>query len=289
MADADGHVTWRETWSSTADIVGDRTVARWLCETASGCDAGEFDAELDEMVTARSGVHLDSMVRRVLDGEPVQYVMGRWAFRHLDLMVDPRVLIPRPETELIVEHVTAFLRQGRAPHRVADLGTGSGAIGLSLLHEMPPDSVEVWMTDASRDALDVARANAAGVGRRAAGARFAHGEWFGALPGELSGSFDAIVSNPPYIADDDAEVHESVREHEPHAALFAGEDGLRDLRVIIEGAPRWLRPSGLLIVEMGHTQQSAVTGLFASSGYEGIEILQDLAGRARFVLGRAAG
>lgn len=287
MADQNGHVTWRETWAATTDTLGDRVTARWLCETASGCDAAEFDSELDAMVTARSGLHLDAMVRRVLDGEPVQYVMGRWAFRHLDLMVDPRVLIPRPETELIVEHVLAHLNGRPAPHRVVDLGTGSGAIGLSLLHELPPDAAEVWMTDLSHDALDVARANAAGVGRRASGARFVQGEWFAALPATLAGSFDAVVSNPPYIAEHDPEVHESVRAHEPHGALFSGSDGLGDLRAVVGGAALWLRPGGMLIVEMGHTQAEQVAALFAENGYVGVATRHDLAGRPRFTLGLA--
>ncbi len=286
MADAFGHISWRELWKNTADIIGDRAVARWLCETASGCDAHEFDAELNELVSARSGIHLDAMVRRVLNGEPVQYVMGRWAFRHLDLMVDSRVLIPRPETELIVEHVMSFLQSRPAPYVVADVGTGSGAIGLSLLHELPLGCADVWMTDVSPDAIDVARANAAGIGRPAARAKFAVGSWCDALPDQVKGSLDAVVSNPPYISVHDTEVDESVLKHEPHSALFAGDDGLDDIRILTQQVSNWLAPGGLFIVEMGYQQADDVRRLFEHAGYRNIETHTDLAGKPRFTAGQ---
>ena len=285
MANSDGHITWRELWHNTTEIVGDRVIARWLCETASGCDANEFNAELDELVSARSGIHLDAMVRRVLDGEPVQYVMGRWAFRHLDLMVDSRVLIPRPETELIVDHVLTFLRLRPQPHVIADLGTGSGSIGLSLLHELPLGSADVWMTDVSSDAIDVARANAAGIGRPAAKAHFAIGSWCDALPQSMKRSFDVVVSNPPYIAIDDPEVDDTVLSHEPHGALFSGDDGLADIHTVATQSPDWLAPGGLVIVEMGYTQAEAVRDIFANAGLVNVETHNDLAGKPRFTAG----
>ena len=250
MTNSEAHVTWREMVKRTQDDVGERTVAQWLCEHASGCDANEFSDILDELVSERSAQHLQSMLARYAKGEPLQYVMGRWAFRRLDLLVDSRVLIPRPETELLVEHVTRYALQkirdfGRGVV-IADLGTGSGAVGLSVLHELPFESAEVWMTDVSEDALHVARANAAGVGRNAVGARFGHGSWYEALPEDLRGSLDVIVSNPPYIADGDPLVGESVLNWEPHNALFAGADGLNDLRAVVSGAVHWLVPGGLL-------------------------------------------
>lgn len=289
MADANGHITWRDLWKNTADIVGDRAVARWLCETASGCDSREFDAELNELVSARSGLHLDAMVRRVLDGEPVQYVMGRWGFRHLDLMVDSRVLIPRPETELIVDIALAFLKQRPQPHVIADLGTGSGAIGLSLLHELPLATADVWMTDVSPDAIDVARANAAGIGRPAAKAHFAVGSWCDALPQSLKGSFDVVVSNPPYIALGDSEVDESVLNHEPHSALFAGTDGLDDIRLLTTQSAQWLAPGGMFVTEMGYTQADSVTELLLTAGFVNVETHRDLADKPRFVSGFVTG
>lgn len=282
----DGTATWRGAVSATAARVGDERAARWLCETASGADdAEEFRLMLDDTVSARAAAHLESMVTRVEAGEPLQYALGRWAFRRLDLMVDRRVLIPRPETELIVDHVLAHLRTLGRPAVVVDLGTGSGAIGLSVLHEMPPGSVDVWMTDESEDALDVARANAAGVARSASGARFARGNWYSALPGSLQGTVDAVVSNPPYVATDDPELDESVSDWEPEGALIAGSDGLDDLRIIISGAHEWLRPGGLLVVEIGHSQGQAVIDLYHGSGMGDIRVRQDLAGRDRFVGG----
>ena len=289
MTNSEAHVTWREMVKRTQDDVGERTVAQWLCEHASGCDANEFSDILDELVSERSAQHLQSMLARYAKGEPLQYVMGRWAFRRLDLLVDSRVLIPRPETELLVEHVTRYALQkirefGRGV-AIADLGTGSGAVGLSVLHELPFESAEVWMTDVSEDALHVARANAAGVGRNAVGARFGHGSWYEALPEDLRGSLDVIVSNPPYIATGDPLVGESVLNWEPHNALFAGVDGLNDLRAVVSGAVNWLVPGGLLAVEMGFTQANVVSQLFESAGFNNVSVHKDLAGLDRFVTG----
>jgi release factor glutamine methyltransferase len=285
MSNPDGHITWRELMASTADVLGDAPIAKWLCEHASGLDADEFVAELDELVNARSGIHLDAMIRRVLDGEPVQYVMGRWAFRYLDLMVDQRVLIPRPETELMVDIALRHVGASKGPFKMADLGTGSGAVGLSLLHELPLNSAIVWMTDMSTDAIDVARANAAGIGRPATGARFEVGSWWDALPSDIVGLCDVVVSNPPYIAHGDAEVDTSVNQWEPHSALFSGDDGLDDIRVIASGAPQWLRPGGLLVVEMGYTQGLQVSEMFSGAGLENVIVHKDLAGHDRFVSG----
>ena len=202
---------WREVLADTQLALGSERDARLLCEHAAGLDANEFSASLDEAVTQRMALHLQEMVRRRISGEPLQYVMGRWAFRHLDLLVDSRVLIPRPETELVAETALQFARASN-PRVVVDLGTGSGAIGLSLALELPLDGTTVWLTDNSLDALDVARANAAGIGRAGANVRIAHGDWFDALPGELRGTIDVLVSNPPYIAVGDSEVDATVVE-----------------------------------------------------------------------------
>jgi release factor glutamine methyltransferase len=154
-----------------------------------------------------------------------------------------------------------------------------------LLHELPPGAATVWMTDSSGDALDVARANAAGIGRSAAGARFAGGSWYGALGESLRGTLDVIVSNPPYIAADDTELESAVREWEPMSALIAGDDGLVDLREIVAGAPHWLRAGGLLVTEIGHTQASAVKELLHAAGLGELRVHRDLSGRDRFVSG----
>ena len=278
--------TWRELLDETTQVVGDRTEARWLCEEAAGLYGDEFRAELDAPATQRMGLALQAMVGRRLAGEPLQYVLGHWSFRHIDLLVDRRVLIPRPETELVAEAALAFAREFHASRgdttvRVADLGTGSGAIGLSLASELPITGVEVWITDASNDALDVARANIAGIGRNAANVRVAFGDWCGALPEELRRTFHVIVANPPYIALNDAEVDDVVSANEPHGALFAKNDGLADIFAIANQARDWLVGNGRLVLEIGHRQGAAVAGELARLGYDNVEIRPDLAGRDR--------
>lgn len=279
--------TWREVLADTTAALNDGREARFVCEHAAGLTATEFSVALDDAVAERMGLHVQAMVRRRLGGEPLQYVLGRWAFRHLDLLVDRRVLIPRPETELLVETALGFAR-GCAPTRtVVDLGTGSGAIGLSMAHELPLAGTVVWLTDASEDALDVARANLAGIGRAGSNVRVVHGDWYDALPDSLRGAIDVIVSNPPYVADGDLEVEDVVRTYEPHDALFAGSDGLDDLRIIIAGAGEWLRPGGTVLIEIGHRLGDAVLELMRIAGLREAEIQRDLAGRDRFAVARA--
>lgn len=277
------HLTWRQLWADTAKVLDDRPAARWLCETACGLDGDEFTGALDEPATERMVKHLDEMVGRYRSGEPLAYAMGRWSFRRVELMIDRRVLIPRPETELVAETAIELARR-ISPRRVADLGTGSGAIGLALAYELPIDNTEVWLTDASTDALDVARANAAGLGRAAANVRFGQGSWWSALPSELRGTFDVVVSNPPYIAVDDSEVDESVREWEPASALFAGGDGLDDIRAIMTGAREWLKPGGWLVLEIGYRQGDAVLALASECGLVNAEVRNDLAHRPRILI-----
>ncbi|MEY4227843.1 MAG: protein methyltransferase HemK [Actinomycetota bacterium] len=285
LAMSDGTVTWRAMLAETAQVVTDRTSALWLCQRASGYDAEEFLKEMDALVTSRAATHLHDMIRRFLGGEPLQYVLGRWAFRRLDIMVDARVLIPRPETEMLVDHVLDEVTQ-RAGSTIVDLGTGSGAIGLAVLDELPISHASVWMTDVSRDALDVASANLAGLGRAGIGARLAHGSWFDALPDELAGTIDVVVANPPYVEDDDPDLESRVREWEPPLALFGGADGLRDIATIVSGSSHWLRPGGLLLVEFGSRQGGAVHELAVSAGLSEVDILQDFAGLDRVLRAR---
>lgn len=280
-------VTWAQLWRETEQAVGSRTEARWLCEHASGLDGDEFADALGEAATVRMVHHLDGMVGRYRAGEPLAYVMGRWAFRHLDLMVDRRVLIPRPETELLVDMVVQRLPDpGGDRLRLVDLGTGSGAIGLSLAHELWHRQPEVWLTDASPEALEVARANLAGIGRAGSGVRLGEGPWFRALPHHLQGTFHAVVSNPPYVALHDPELDPSVRDWEPAMALLAGHDGLADLQAIIEHAPKWLVAHGVVALEIGYRQGDAVAELLRHAGFVDVDIQPDLAGRPRMALGR---
>jgi release factor glutamine methyltransferase len=282
---SNGSVTWGALWNETSALVG-RPQARWICEVASGHDGDEFVGILDRPATSRGVAHLDAMLARLATGEPLQYVLGRWGFRHLDLMVDRRVLIPRPETETVVEVALRIARSLSTPLTCADLGTGSGAIGLSLAVELPIDGVTVWMTDRSPDALDVARANAAGIGRAGANVRLVHGDWFAALPVALAGNMALVVSNPPYVDDDDAALEPIVREWEPAEALFGGADGLDAIRVIVAGAPRWLRPGGWLVLEIGSGHGRRVTDLMRTAGFDEVEIMADLAGHDRVAIGR---
>jgi release factor glutamine methyltransferase len=216
--------------------------------------------------------------------------MQRWSFRHLDVFVDRRVLIPRPETELVVQvaldslHDTA--KKINRKMRVVDLGTGSGVIGLALASELPLGKTEVWLTDISNDALDVARANLAGLGLVDGDVRLAQGDWFFALPSELKNSFDLIISNPPYIAIYDSSVESVVRDYEPNLALYAGTDGLDAYRQIILQAGEWLVTDGLLVLEIGHDQALLVRGLLDENSFGDIEIRQDYSQRDRVALAR---
>jgi release factor glutamine methyltransferase len=256
-----------------------------LCEVASGAD--RLEDVLDEPATHRMVAHLDAMVERHRAGEPLAYVLGRWGFRHLDLAVDARVLIPRPETEVVAGVAIELARAAAAPVTVADLGTGSGAIGLALADELRADGVTVWLTDVSSDALDVARANLAGIGRRGANVRIAHGPWFDALPEGVE--LDVAVANPPYVAVGSPDVDGSVRRWEPHGALFAGADGLDDIRHLVGAAPTRVRPGGWLVLEIGADQGAAVEALLTAGGYVDVAIRPDLTGRDRIAVGRTPG
>lgn len=251
--------------------------AAWLAEEAA--------ADLDGPVTTRALAHFDAMLARRVAGEPVQYVLGHWAFRSLDLLVDRRVLIPRPETEVVAGVAIDELRRlgGRT---AVDLGTGSGAIALAIASELP-GVTEVWGVDASADALAVARANLAGLGRAAPRVRLVEGDWFDALPGELRGAVDVVVSNPPYVASAD-ELPPAVADWEPASALLAGEDGLDDVRRIVQGAPAWLRRPGSLVVELAPTQASAALELAAAAGFDSARIGHDLTARERYLVARFA-
>jgi release factor glutamine methyltransferase len=222
-----------------------------------------------------------SAVRRRLKHEPVQYILGVAAFRHLELRVDRRVLIPRPETELLVGAVLDWSKSRVGRGVVLDIGTGSGAIALSLAGEGGYERIVA--TDVSCDALDVARANASrlGFGDRI---EFREGSLFDVVgDGEC---FDVIESNPPYVAESErAALSADVVEHEPATALFAGGDGLDVIERIVDGAASRLRAGGLLALEIGIDQSAAVLERIVRTGaYAGAQVRQDLTGRERMVL-----
>jgi release factor glutamine methyltransferase len=258
--------------------------ARWLAEQAGGFAAAELVLAMGEPVTERRGTHFHRMLERRLAGEPLQYVLGRWGFRSLDLYLDRRVLIPRPETEALAEAALAECQ--RLDARLAvDLGTGSGAIALALAVERV--ALQVWATDASPEALDVARANLAGLGRPATRVRLAEGSWFAALPDELRGRIDVVVSNPPYVmAGEMDELPDEVRGWEPEMALVSGADGLDDIAMIVAEAPAWLARPGALLLEIDPRQAGAVQRLARAAGFTSVTVWPDLTGRDRIVQAR---
>ncbi|HXJ69310.1 MAG TPA: peptide chain release factor N(5)-glutamine methyltransferase [Verrucomicrobiae bacterium] len=256
--------------------------AEELLSRLIGVGRGDLRTRVGAPLEAELVNELEEQLARRLAGEPVQYITGRAAFRSLDLAVDRRVLVPRPETEWLVEAVLEYLvarAPSARPPRVLDLGTGSGCIALSIAHEYA--RADVVATDASEDALQVARANAEALGLHVT---FLRGEWLEALASDER--FDVIVANPPYISPREADaLPRDVHDFEPHAALFAGDDGLADLREIVDQAPRHLRAGGLLALELDETRAAEVAAWFdGARDWRGAELRPDLAGRPRMLL-----
>ncbi len=282
---------------NVAARVGSAREARWIVEHAGG-DAGLARALADRRAA----------------GEPLQYVLGRWPFRSLELVLDRRVLIPRPETEQVVE--VALAQLALLPHRAGgrtggpaattavptlpgpvavDLGTGSGAIALSLAVEggaFAPDLV-VWATDFSADALAATAENLDRLSQRdpmAAGrVHLSEGWWFEALPPALAGSVDLLVSNPPYVAEADFPgLDPTVRWWEPSQALLAsdsnGVGGMADIQAVVAGGAHWVRPGGVAVVEIDPTQADATVDAVCRAGFAHCRIERDLAGRERMVV-----
>lgn len=221
-----------------------------------------------------------ALVARRATGEPMAHILGNREFWSLQLEITPDTLIPRPETELLVELALARI-PGEAEWRIADLGTGSGAIALAIAHERPRCRIDAG--DISAPALTVAGRNAQRLDLR--NVRFHRGAWYAPFAGAL---FDMIVSNPPYIRTGDPHLHAGDVRFDPHSALVAGADGLDDLRLIVAGAPEHLRPGGWLLVEHGYDQGMAVAQLFTQAGFVEVCTHPDLAGQPRVTVGRHA-
>lgn len=230
-------------------------------------------------VDAAQALAYRALCQRRLDGEPVAYLTGHKAFYGLDLLVDARVLDPRPDTETLVEWTLDVLAPRPVP-QVLDLGTGSGAVALALQHQRP--DARVWAVDASTDALAVAQANALRLGLPV---HLVNGSWFAPLP--PGARFDAIASNPPYVAEGDP--HLSALTHEPRSALTSGPDGLDDLRAIVSQAGQHLLPDGWLLLEHGHDQGAAVRDLLSAAGFRQVSTRTDLAGMERCSAGQWPG
>ena len=296
--------TWRDLLDhaerSLTDAGTDSPEAesRWIIEEASGFDTGELLVHGSEPAPQVAVARVGAMLERRAAGEPLQYVLGSWSFRGLDLLVDPRVLIPRPETETTAEHAideVQRLGERRGPadpwagsataYAVADLGTGTGALALALAAELP--DAEVWATDVSEDALVVARANLAGAGLPAARVRVARGEWFDALPDALRGKLRLVVSNPPYVSEEEgARLPSEVADYEPPGALVPGKLGTEALDELLAGARAWLAPGGVLVLELAPHQADAMSARARELGYDDVLVRNDLAGRARVLVGR---
>jgi release factor glutamine methyltransferase len=271
---------------------------RWMLEEASGLDAAEQVAEANAPATRRGAAALDELVARRLGGEPLQYVLGSWSFCGIDLLVDRRVLIPRPETEVVAQiAISEVARTGErvgaadpwsgalTAYAVADLGTGSGALALALAFALP--EAEVWATEVDADALAVARANVAGAGTPAVRVRVAEGSWFAALPVELKGKLRVVVANPPYISEPEIDaLPPEVAGWEPVRALISGPTGREAIEVIIPEALEWLEPSGALVLELAPHQAAAAADLARRVGFESVEVRQDLVGRDRALVAR---
>ena len=222
------------------------------------------------------------LVKRRSQREPLQYIVGDTDWAGVKLKVDKRALIPRPETELLVERVVE--RLAAPPARILDLGTGSGAIALALARRY--ENAAVTAVDASDDALALATENGKALGL-ADRVNFFKSNWYDALP--ANEPYDLIVSNPPYLTSEETAAAEpEVRVHEPVSALTAAEGGLADLRVIIAGAAKFMKPGGLLALETGIAQHAELVRLLGEAGFSGAESLRDLTGRDRFVVARAA-
>ena len=213
-----------------------------------------------------------ALIERRRQGEPIAYLISSREFWSLELKVNPNVLIPRPETELLVERAFDIIRLCQA-QKILDLGTGSGAIALSLAHKLP--ALNLTATDISADALSVAMLNAKRLGIN--NVHFVQSDWFAAL----TDSFELIVSNPPYIAQADPHLQQGDVRFEPQIALTDGEDGLQHIRRLIAGAPQHLKPGGYLLLEHGYEQGGAVRELLSKHHYSNIKTHKDLSGHER--------
>ena len=283
--------TWGELWRETSARLADPVGARWLMEHTSGLAPAELLRDLDQAAPEKAVAELADLVERRLGGEPLQHVLGRWGFRTLEVGVDSRALIPRPETEVVVERALVELdRLGAARPAtelwVLELGTGSGVIALSLAAER--EAVRVVATDLEPAALELAAANLSALAPGAAArVRLVEGDWYRALPEDLAGRFDLIVSNPPYIAEHEwAGLEPAVRDFDPYTALVAGPSGLEAIAAILAGAGSWLGGRGSVVLEIAPHQAIGALELAGRAGFAGARVDDDLAGRARVLVGR---
>ena len=272
-------IAWTQDFLARKSVDSPRLTAELLLAHALGCDRVRLYLDFEKPLREPELAVFRDLVRRRADGEPTAYLTGRRDFFGRTFAVDPRVLVPRPETELVAEAALAALPEGG---RALDLGTGSGVIAVTLALGRP--GARVLATDASEEALAVARDNAARLG---AVVELAHGDlWAAVHDGDR---FDVVVSNPPYIpAAELASLSREVR-REPCKALDGGPDGLDLLRRVVAGAPAHLVPGGTLVVEMHESHVRSVPAICLEAGFPAAEARKDLAGLPRITVARMAG
>lgn len=272
-------IRWSADYLESKGVERGRLDAEHLLAHALGTQRLQLYLEFDRPLEPRELEAFKPLLRRRARREPLQYILGRTAFRELELLTDARALIPRPETEILVQTVLTWA-EGRSGLQAVDVGTGTGCVALSLLEEGPFD--RVWATDVSADALGLASENARSCGLDDR-ITWVLADGLSALSSEVRA--DVIVSNPPYIAESEAgELAPEVLDHEPRGALFGGPDGLEVIRGLVAGAPALLAPGGLLALEVGAGQGPAVLSLLeAGAGWEEAAVHRDLAGRPRVV------
>jgi release factor glutamine methyltransferase len=289
MSNPGAHVRYR-----TVDLIGKATAlleekgvisprlnAETLLAEATGMSRVELYTNFERTLSDVETERFRGLIRRRLAHEPLQYITGRRGFRHLSLAVDPAVLIPRPETELLVDRALQKMKEDPSCRVVLDLGTGAGCIALAVAQENP--RAEVHASDISEAALEVAKCNAAGNGLEGR-VHFYRGDLFASLPEEMRGAIHLILSNPPYVSTREYEdLPPEVKEHEPRLALLADEEGTCFHYRILKEAAGWLAPGGWVILEGGAEQMSLVKARALETDYECVEILYDYNGLARFV------
>lgn len=258
-----------------------RLDAELLLEYVTGLTRTAFRTTPERELPPQAGWAFQQLVMRRLKGEPIAYIRGQQEFWSLLFEVTPAVLVPRPETELVVERALVHLAAVADAH-IVDLGTGSGAIALALASELT--TATIIATDASQEALAVAARNAQRL--QLTNVSFVHGNWFAALPTQR---FDIIVSNPPYIAVGDPDLAADVRRSEPAQALICGPGGLEAIELIVRESPIYLRRGGWLVLEHGWKQAAAVRELLVRAGFTHVRSHADLGGHERVTEGSYAG
>jgi len=282
-ADSIGQLLAQATQSLTAlPDPQPRFEAELLLGHVLGCSRSHLFAFPEKSVAVTSSQQFLALVERRKAGEPIAYLTGQRNFHAITLKVTPDVLIPRADTELLVDTAINLLQNQQTP-RILDLGTGSGAIALALANAKA--EAMITATDASLPALRLAEENQQALALNSV--TFLHGNWFNALPKEAA-RFNLIVSNPPYIAEADVHLQRGDVRFEPRQALVSGTHGLDDIRIITDQARHWLSPAGWLLLEHGFEQATLVQSLLKQSGYQNIKSLRDLAGHLRLTLGQLA-